>query len=89
GLLGMRERVTAVGGVLTTGPRHGAGFRVHAILPVRNLVGDPAGSRADDPSGSRAGNPADDPAGSRSGTLPGSRAEDPADHRTDAAKGPV
>ncbi|MGP2441937.1 sensor histidine kinase [Streptomyces sp. JW3] len=34
GLLGMRERVTAVGGALTTGPRHGAGFRVHAILPV-------------------------------------------------------
>ncbi|MEU2436512.1 sensor histidine kinase [Streptomyces rubradiris] len=34
GLLGMRERVTALGGTLTTGPRHGGGFRVHAILPV-------------------------------------------------------
>ncbi|MGW4434660.1 sensor histidine kinase [Streptomyces sp. NPDC004596] len=34
GLLGMRERVTAVGGTLTTGPRYGGGFRVHAILPV-------------------------------------------------------
>ncbi|MBL1087199.1 sensor histidine kinase [Streptomyces actinomycinicus] len=34
GLLGMRERVAALGGTLTTGPRHGAGFRVHAILPV-------------------------------------------------------
>ncbi|MBQ0830017.1 sensor histidine kinase [Streptomyces tagetis] len=34
GLLGMRERVTAVRGTLTTGPRYGGGFRVHAILPV-------------------------------------------------------
>lgn len=34
GLLGMRERVTALRGTLTTGPRHGGGFRVHAILPV-------------------------------------------------------
>ncbi|MEU2058882.1 sensor histidine kinase [Streptomyces sp. NPDC013455] len=34
GLLGMRERVTALGGTLTTGPRYGGGFRVHAILPV-------------------------------------------------------
>ncbi len=36
GLLGMRERVTAVCGTLTTGPRFGGGFRVHAILPVRS-----------------------------------------------------
>ncbi|MEV7792559.1 histidine kinase [Streptomyces sp. NPDC087512] len=36
GLLGMRERVAAVGGALTTGPRYGGGFRVHAILPVSN-----------------------------------------------------
>ncbi|MGW2176941.1 sensor histidine kinase [Streptomyces sp. NPDC001732] len=35
GLLGMRERVTALGGTLTAGPRYGGGFRVHAILPVR------------------------------------------------------
>ncbi|SEC67135.1 Histidine kinase-, DNA gyrase B-, and HSP90-like ATPase [Streptomyces misionensis] len=34
GLLGMRERVGALGGTLTTGPRYGGGFRVHAILPV-------------------------------------------------------
>ncbi|MFH8340953.1 sensor histidine kinase [Streptomyces sp. AM6-12] len=34
GLLGMRERVSALGGTLTTGPRYGGGFRVHAILPV-------------------------------------------------------
>ncbi|MEE1767349.1 histidine kinase [Streptomyces sp. JV185] len=34
GLLGMRERVTALGGTLTAGPRYGGGFRVHAILPV-------------------------------------------------------
>lgn len=36
GLLGMRERVSALRGTLTTGPRYGGGFRVHAILPVRN-----------------------------------------------------
>lgn len=36
GLLGMRERVTAVGGRCTTGPRYGGGFRVHAILPVKS-----------------------------------------------------
>ncbi|MEV5545043.1 histidine kinase [Streptomyces sp. NPDC052309] len=38
GLLGMRERVTAVRGTLTTGPRYGGGFRVHAILPVKMPV---------------------------------------------------
>ncbi|MFI6643881.1 sensor histidine kinase [Streptomyces sp. NPDC050504] len=37
GLIGMRERVTALGGTLTTGPRYGGGFRVHAILPVKPL----------------------------------------------------
>ncbi|MDO0928050.1 histidine kinase [Streptomyces sp. TG1A-8] len=45
GLLGMRERVTALGGTLTTGPRYGGGFRVHAILPVENRTtapGEPA-----------------------------------------------
>ncbi|MDX3644337.1 sensor histidine kinase [Streptomyces sp. MB09-02B] len=35
GLLGMRERVAALGGTLTTGPRYGGGFRVHAILPLK------------------------------------------------------
>ncbi|MER6676873.1 sensor histidine kinase [Streptomyces sp. NPDC000983] len=35
GLLGMRERVHALRGTLTTGPRYGGGFRVHAILPVK------------------------------------------------------
>ncbi|MGV9761044.1 sensor histidine kinase [Streptomyces tricolor] len=38
GLLGMRERVTALGGTLTTGPRYGGGFRVHAILPVNTTT---------------------------------------------------
>jgi signal transduction histidine kinase len=45
GLLGMRERVTAVGGALTAGPRYGVGFRVHAILPLMNhatTAGEPA-----------------------------------------------
>ncbi|ATW48110.1 two-component sensor histidine kinase [Streptomyces peucetius subsp. caesius ATCC 27952] len=35
GLLGMRERVTALGGTLTAGPRYGGGFRVQAILPLQ------------------------------------------------------
>jgi signal transduction histidine kinase len=34
GLAGMRERVAALGGRLTTGPRAGGGFRVYAVLPV-------------------------------------------------------
>ncbi|WP_443732205.1 sensor histidine kinase [Streptomyces montanisoli] len=37
GLLGMRERVTALGGALVAEPRHGGGFRVQAILPVQPL----------------------------------------------------
>ncbi|MFF4979955.1 sensor histidine kinase [Streptomyces sp. NPDC001046] len=43
GLLGMRERVTALRGTLTTGPRYGGGFRVHAILPVKNRTSDGEG----------------------------------------------
>jgi signal transduction histidine kinase len=42
GLLGMRERVTALGGTCTAGPRYGGGFRVHAILPVNNGTVDAA-----------------------------------------------
>nr|WP_241267013.1 sensor histidine kinase [Streptomyces scabichelini] len=42
GLLGMRERVTALGGSCTAGPRYGGGFRVHAILPVKNRTGNTA-----------------------------------------------
>ncbi|MFF9348711.1 sensor histidine kinase [Streptomyces sp. NPDC014734] len=41
GLLGMRERVTALGGTLTAGPRYGGGFRVHAILPVEARTAEP------------------------------------------------
>lgn len=41
GLLGMRERVTALGGTLTAGPRYGGGFRVHAILPVEARAQEP------------------------------------------------
>jgi signal transduction histidine kinase len=36
GLLGMRERVTALGGRLHAGPREAGGFRVHADLPARS-----------------------------------------------------
>jgi signal transduction histidine kinase len=34
GILGMRERVTALGGELEVGPRPGGGFRVRARLPL-------------------------------------------------------
>ncbi|MFD7560686.1 sensor histidine kinase [Streptomyces sp. NPDC059835] len=34
GLLGMRERATALGGSCFSGPRFGGGYRVHAILPT-------------------------------------------------------
>jgi signal transduction histidine kinase len=35
GLVGMRERVSALGGQLQAGPRGGGGFRVRAELPAR------------------------------------------------------
>jgi signal transduction histidine kinase len=34
GLLGMRERVTALGGVFVSGPTDEGGFRVSAVLPA-------------------------------------------------------
>jgi len=35
GLIGMRERVTALGGRLHAGPRDGGGFQVRAEFPAR------------------------------------------------------
>jgi signal transduction histidine kinase len=35
GLIGMRERVTALGGQFRAGPRENGGFQVHAELPAR------------------------------------------------------
>ncbi|GAA3845265.1 sensor histidine kinase [Saccharothrix violaceirubra] len=35
GLVGMKERVSLVGGTLTTGPRPDGGFEVRAVLPTR------------------------------------------------------
>jgi signal transduction histidine kinase len=32
--MGMRERVTAVGGQLTAGPTDDGGFEVHVLLPL-------------------------------------------------------
>jgi signal transduction histidine kinase len=37
GLLGMRERVTALGGGLHAGPRDQGGFTVQAELPVERV----------------------------------------------------
>jgi signal transduction histidine kinase len=34
GMAGMRERVTALGGTLSAGPRPGGGYRVHATIPL-------------------------------------------------------
>lgn len=34
GLIGMRERASAVGGTISTGPRRGGGWAVHAELPI-------------------------------------------------------
>jgi signal transduction histidine kinase len=39
GIRGMRERVAALGGELTTGPRPGGGFRVQARLPLEHAEG--------------------------------------------------
>lgn len=45
GLIGMRERVAAVGGDLSTGPEPASGFGVHAVLPLETgVVGDDPGT---------------------------------------------
>lgn len=36
GLAGMGERVQALGGALSHGPRHGGGYQVHAVLPTHD-----------------------------------------------------
>jgi signal transduction histidine kinase len=40
GLLGMRERATAVGGHVHTGPAAGGGFLITALLPAKTEPGE-------------------------------------------------
>nr|WP_202434597.1 MULTISPECIES: histidine kinase [unclassified Streptomyces] len=54
GLVGMRERVVALGGTLTAAPRYGGGFRVHAILPLTSRTGEPEMPGPADRTGGRA-----------------------------------
>lgn len=46
GLVGMRERVTGLGGVFVSGPTDAGGFRVSAVLPVVAGEPGPAGEPA-------------------------------------------
>lgn len=41
GLAGMGERVQALGGALSHGPRRGGGYEVHAVLPSRDDTTEP------------------------------------------------
>ncbi|MFS8199831.1 sensor histidine kinase [Streptomyces sp. CWNU-52B] len=50
GLAGMRERAAALGGRIEAGPREDGGFRVLAVLPLRNALGVPGASSAEEPS---------------------------------------
>ncbi|WP_226961812.1 MULTISPECIES: sensor histidine kinase [Streptomyces] len=75
GLVGMRERATAIGGTLDAGPLPGGGFRVRATLPTADATGadtagaDTAGAGAT--GGDAAGAPPDPP---EAGAAPGAPA---------------
>jgi signal transduction histidine kinase len=36
GIVGMRERITVLGGEFSAGPRTGGGYQVHAIIPIES-----------------------------------------------------
>jgi signal transduction histidine kinase len=52
GIRGMRERVSALGGDLSAGPRPGGGFRVTARIPI---AAPPTSEAAPQRAGTRAG----------------------------------
>ncbi|GAB2675192.1 sensor histidine kinase [Kribbella swartbergensis] len=70
GLVGMRERVAAVGGELRTGPEPGGGFGVHAVLPLETgVAGDDSGAAGRRPDA----DPQRVPGAGELGTRPGGR----------------
>ncbi|WP_227025054.1 sensor histidine kinase [Streptomyces tsukubensis] len=65
GLLGMRERVAALGGRCAAAPRYGGGFRVHAILPLDPAAADTAARTEPDTAPARPGPAAPHPEADR------------------------
>ncbi|SFC14035.1 sensor histidine kinase [Streptomyces aidingensis] len=57
GLVGMRERVTALGGGFVSGPTDDGGFRVSAVIPAAERAAGPADGPAAEPADGTEGGP--------------------------------